>query len=97
MSKSSEPISVMILDREYQVNCTADERPSLMQAASVLDQQMREIRSSGRLMALERIAVLAALNLTDEKLKAEKLDTERKQINARVKKLANRLEDALAS
>ncbi len=97
MTKGPEPISVMILDREYQVTCTADERQSLLQAASVLDQQMREIRSSGRLMALERIAVLAALNLTDEKLKAEKIDIERKQIDERVKKLANRLEEAMAS
>jgi len=96
MTKNLEPISVMILDREYQLTCAAEERQSLLQAASVLDQQMREIRSSGRLMALERIAVLAALNLTDEKLKAEKLELERQQINTRVKKLANRLEDALA-
>jgi cell division protein ZapA len=85
----------MILDREYQLTCTAEERSSLLQAASILDSQMREIRSSGRLMALERIAVLAALNLTDEKLKADKLEVERQQINDRVKLLADRIESAL--
>ncbi len=95
MSATSEPISIMILDREYRVSCTPEERTSLLQAASILDNQMREIRGNGRLMALERIAVLAALNLTDEKLKAEKLEIERQQINDRVKTLADRLEIAL--
>jgi len=95
MSAGPEPISVMILDREYRVSCPADERSSLLEAASILDSQMREIRSNGRLMALERIAVLAALNLTDEKLKADKLETERQQINQRVKQLADRVESAL--
>ena len=95
MSATPEPISIMILDREYRVSCTPEERTSLLQAASILDSQMREIRGNGRLMALERIAVLAALNLTDEKLKAEKLEIERQQINDRVKTLADRLENAL--
>jgi len=95
MNAGPEPISVMILDREYRVSCPPEERSSLLEAASILDSQMREIRSNGRLMALERIAVLAALNLTDEKLKADKLETERQQINQRVKHLADRVESAL--
>jgi len=97
MTSGPDPISVMILDREYRVTCTPEERSSLLEAASILDNQMREIRSSGRLMALERIAVLAALNLTDEKLKADKLEVERQQLNDRVRLLADRVENALNS
>ncbi|MBE9549631.1 MAG: cell division protein ZapA [Proteobacteria bacterium] len=97
MTSGPDPISVMILDREYRVTCTPEERSSLLEAASILDNQMRQIRSSGRLMALERIAVLAALNLTDEKLKADKLGIERQQINDRVRLLADRVENALNS
>jgi len=96
MSAAAQPISVKILDREYRLACTPAERASLLEAASVLDLQMREIRSGGRLMALEKIAVLAALNLTDEKLKADKLDMEQQKINSRVKLLADRLEQVMA-
>lgn len=95
MTAGPDPISVMILDREYQVTCTPEERRSLLEAASILDRQMREIRNNGRLMTLERIAVLAALNLTDEKLKTDKLEAERQQINDRVRLLADRVENAL--
>ena len=67
MSKAtSEPVNVRILDREYTVGCEPDERDSLMAAAKLLDAKMREIRGSNRMAALDRVAVLAALNLAHE-------------------------------
>lgn len=66
MSTGSEPVSVRILDREYTVGVTADERDSLHAAARMLDAQMRDIRGSNRMAALDRVAVLAALNLAHE-------------------------------
>ncbi|WP_439134376.1 cell division protein ZapA [Pseudomaricurvus sp.] len=65
---SSETVFVKILDKEYQVACPAGERDALLQAAHNLDQRMREIRSSGSVIGLERIAVMAALNLSHELL-----------------------------
>ncbi len=62
---SAEPVSVRILDREYTVG-VADERDSLMAAARLLDARMREIRGSNRMAAVDRVAVLAALNLAHE-------------------------------
>ena len=55
-----------MLDREYTVGCEPDERDSLMAAAKLLDAKMREIRGSNRMAALDRVAVLAALNLAHE-------------------------------
>lgn len=65
-TKASEPVSIRLLDREYTVGCEPDERDSLMAAAKLLDSRMREIRGSNRLAALDRVAVLAALNLAHE-------------------------------
>lgn len=62
----NEPASVRILDREYTVGVTAEERDSLHAAARLLDTRMREIRGSNRMAALDRVAVLAALNLAHE-------------------------------
>ena len=61
-------VSVDILDKEYQVACPADEELALMQAARYLDQHMRDIRSTGKVIGLERVAIMAALNITHELL-----------------------------
>jgi len=62
----SEPVSVSILDREFLIACTPDERPGLIAAASYLDGKMREIRNAVRSPGLDRVAVLAALNIAHE-------------------------------
>ena len=62
----SEPVAVRILDREYLVGCTPEEREGLVSAATLLDSRMRELRSSNRMAGIDRIAVLAALNLAHE-------------------------------
>lgn len=93
---SSEPISVSILDREYQFACQDDERKALKDAAIFLDERMRSIKGSGRMMALERIAVMTALNLSDELLKLQKHEKHRQEnIDNRIRMLADELDDAL--
>lgn len=64
----SEPMAVSILDREFLVACTPEERPGLAAAASLVDARMREIRSGARTASTDRIAVMAALNLAHELL-----------------------------
>ena len=66
MSTASEPVNVRLLDREYTVGVSADERDSLMAAAKLLDSKMREVRGANRMAAVDRVAVLAALNLAHE-------------------------------
>lgn len=66
MSGASEPVNVTLLDREYTVGVGADERDSLMAAAKLLDSKMREVRGANRMAAVDRVAVLAALNLAHE-------------------------------
>jgi cell division protein ZapA len=65
-SKASEPVVIRLLDREYTIGCEPGERDSLLAAARLLDQKMREIRGNNRMAALDRVAVLAALNFAHE-------------------------------
>ena len=87
-SGKSEPVSVRVLDREYTVGVTAEERESLVAASRVLDSRMRELRGNNRMVAMERVAVLAALNLAHE------LEILREENRSRDRALASAL-DAL--
>lgn len=62
----NKPVNITLLDREYTVGCGPDELESLLSAAKLLDSKMREIRGGNRMAALDRVAVLAALNLAHE-------------------------------
>jgi cell division protein ZapA len=79
---TSEPVNIKILDREFTVGCEPAERDGLLAAAQMLDSRMREIRGSNRMAALDRVAVLAALNLAHEfmQLKTES-QTREQEIN----------------
>ena len=60
------PVSIKILGKEYRIACSEDEQETLLSSAQKLDEQMREIRDSGAVNGADRIAVIAALNLTHE-------------------------------
>lgn len=68
MSDKPDPVTVHILDREYRVSCTPEERADLLQAAALVDTKMREIRGQSKILGIERVAVLAALNIAHESL-----------------------------
>jgi cell division protein ZapA len=89
-------VSVRLLDREYQVACPAEERSDLLDSAEYLDGKMREIRDSGKVVGLDRIAVIAALNLANELIKQRKQGTVVEgDVGARLKTLRERIETAL--
>lgn len=97
MTKASEPVSIRVLDREYTVGCEPDERDSLMSAAKLLDAKMREVRGTNRMAALDRVAVLAALNLAHElqQLRSER-DNRDREINRTLGDLHRKLDGLLA-
>jgi cell division protein ZapA len=63
-------VTVRILDKDYQVTCPEEQEAQLVTSAKYLDKQMRSIRDSGKVIGLERIAVMAALNIGYELLQA---------------------------
>ncbi len=89
-------VSVRLLDREYQVACPADERSALLDSAEYLDSKMREVRDSGKVVGLDRIAVISALNLANELIKLRRtgsvVDSD---IGAKLRSLRERVETAL--
>ena len=67
----SDPIKVNILDRDFMVAAPEEAHESLLESARLLDTRMREIRSSGKIVGIDRIAIMAALNITHEMLQAQ--------------------------
>lgn len=90
-------VTVKILDKDYQVACPEDQESDLLVSAKYLDKQMRGIRETGKVIGLERIAVMAALNISYELLQAsDHSDSEApaRDSNA-VEGLSRKLDDAL--
>lgn len=96
MSKESVPISVKIMDKEFLVSCPEEEEVSLRSSAQYLDKQMREIRDSGKVVGLDRIAVMVALNITHDLLTNKDLNADINQtVSNRVKNIQEKVEFAL--
>lgn len=91
----SEPVNVRILDREFTVGVEPGERDSLVAAATLLDSRMRELRGSNRMAALDRVAVLTALNLAHELLQLRTQAEQRDQAINRTLGELNRKLDGL--
>ncbi len=89
-------VSVRLLDREYQVACPAEERSNLLDSAEFLDAKMREVRDSGKVVGLDRIAVISALNLAGDLIKQRRtgsvVDSD---LGAKLRTLRERVESAL--
>lgn len=98
MNEMYAHVSVRILEKEYQVSCPASERTDLLDSAEALNTKMREIRDSGKVVGLDRIAVMAALNMANEllhsKARDEKLEGD---VGNRIKMLSERVETVLGT
>ncbi len=89
-------VSVRILEKEYFIACPYEERSALLDSAEFLNARMREVRDSGKVVGLDRIAVLVALNLTNELLQIKGRDTKAEnETGTRVKNMRERVEAAL--
>ena len=98
MTDSFAQISVRILDKEYQVACPTTERTDLLDSAEILNAKMLEIRDSGRIVGLDRIAVMAALNMANDLLHAQARDKLIDgDISDRLKNISERVENVLGT
>lgn len=91
-------VTVSILDKEYLIACNDEERHDLMRSADFLDKKMREIRDNGKVIGADRIAVMAALNISHDLLNNNTVDPEsgsNEQIGTRIKGLQDKIEQAL--
>ncbi len=95
MTEPYAQVSVRILDKEYQVACPASERTDLLDSAEILDARMREIRDKGRIVGLDRIAVMAALNMANDLLHSKERDKALEADISRLKVISERVDLAL--
>jgi len=59
-------LDVSIMGREFRISCGEEEQKELLKATEYLNNKMREIRDAGKVIGVERIAIMAALNITHE-------------------------------
>ena len=90
-------VNVTILDKHYQVACPPGEQVALTASARHLDEQMRSIRDTGKVVGLERIAVMAALNITNDMLqRSAETDAHGRYVEDAARRLHAKLDAALA-
>jgi cell division protein ZapA len=65
-SQTKGGLDVSIMGREFRISCSDGERKELLKATEYLNNKMREIRDTGKVIGVERIAIMAALNITHE-------------------------------
>ncbi|MBE9396899.1 cell division protein ZapA [Pontibacterium sp. N1Y112] len=94
MSQDLKTVSIRLLEKEYSINCPPEARTELEAAAQYLDDKMAEIRHNGKLIGLERIAVMAALNITHELIKER--GSHEQTLKDNVEQLCLRIDNALS-
>ena len=97
MQSPVSPVSIMLLDKHYQINCKQDEREELVESARLLDVKLAEVKNSGTVIGLERIAIMAALNLSHELVRTQKNGTGSDVVNAGLERLQDKISAAIDS
>jgi cell division protein ZapA len=96
MTEQYAQVSIRILDKEYTIKCPAAERTDLLDSAEVLNVKMREARDAAGVVGLDRIAVIAALNMASDLLNAQARDRLIEgDVSARLKTISDRVESVL--
>ncbi len=96
MSDMFAHVNIKILDKDYQVACPASERPALMDSVALLNAKMREIRDGGKVIGLDRIAVMAALNMANDLIRSRDRGEGLEGVaKARLQAMRERVESAL--
>ena len=70
-TKDSKGLQISIMGRNFRVACKDEEQSGLLEAVDYLNRRMQDIRDQGKIVGLERIAIMAALNITHEFLGAK--------------------------
>jgi cell division protein ZapA len=92
----TDKLDIRLLDKQFQVRCPTENREQLKAAASYLDGKMREIRDNGRVVGMERVAMMTALNITYDFLEAQhRQSMPSEQVTQRLTALHDNIEAAL--
>jgi len=90
-----EPLSIKIMDKEYRIACPEEEKDNLLASADLLNDKLSEIKRQGSVIGTERIAIMAALNMSHEVLHNKSLSSDHDKLNDRIDTLSERISDSL--
>ena len=96
--KDGRAIEVTVLDRTLKIACKEDEKADLLNAVEYLDAKMREIKTNSKALSVERVAIMAALNIAHELLSAQRasgFDSE--AFERRMKSMAEAIDEAMSA
>ncbi len=93
---SAKSVDVEILGREFTIACTDEERQGLLDAVDYLEKKMRDIRDAGKVVGLERVAIMAALNLSHEVLNTKAGDVDIGSYKRRINTMQSQIEEVIA-
>jgi len=93
--KGTTTVTIRVLEKDYQVACPAEERSALLESARYLDEKMREIRDSRKMIGSERVAVMAALNITHDLLQCREGGGDGSAMDSKLRQLQNKVEAAI--
>jgi cell division protein ZapA len=93
--KPQDSLTVNILEKEYRVACPTHEKDGLKASARLLNKRLQDIKKSGAVLGTERIAVMAALNLSHEVVTGKQIKDEHSALDARITKLSERIESSI--
>lgn len=88
-------VSIQLLERSYQVSCTPAERVLLLASAELLNAKMQQIRDQGKVVGMERILTMTALNLAEELLRQQQIAAEAEELDRRMEMLHERVTRAI--
>ncbi len=94
---SAKPVDVKILGRDFTVSCSDDELQGLLDAVDYLNRKMTEIRDTGKVVGMERIAVMAALNMSHEVLNTKAGGVDIGDYKRRINAMQNQIDEAIAA
>ena len=89
-------MQISIMGREFRVACEPDEQKSLQEAVDYLNRKMQEIKEQGKITGMERVAIMAALNISHEFLTTRLGSLELSEFRRRMSGIETTLDQALA-
>ncbi len=91
----AEPLTIKIMDKEYRIACPEQEKDNLRASADLLNEKLGEIKQQGSVIGTERIAIMAALNMSHEILHSQSLVVEHGDLNQRIEELSERISNSM--
>lgn len=92
---NTTPVTIRVLEKDYQVACPENERDALLDSARLLDEKMREIRDSRKMVGADRVAVMAALNIAHDLLQCQSGKGDENNGQAKLRSLQAKVEAAI--